>query len=136
MKPVLLGMNNPHRVGDPLSPDATAGLRLRELSGLSRVDYVAAFDRMNLLEARRWSARAARYAAVEVRRRLAGRRVVVLGREVWDSIGLPRVDWFVTIGRYGAAWTLVPHPSGLNRCYNDDANVAAVRRLLRFEATR
>ena len=130
MKPVLLGMNNPHRAGDPLSPDETTGLRLRELSGLTRDDYIAAFDRMNLIESRKWSAIAARYDAARIRRDLVGRRVIVLGIDVWQAIGLPSAPWFVTCDRYGASWSLIPHPSGRNPIYNNKEFCTETRRFL------
>ncbi len=131
MRPVLLGMNNPHREGDPLSPDATAGRRLFGLSGLSRETYLEAFERVNLIDARQWCPGAAREAAQRLRSRVRGRQVLVLGRLVWQALGLPRgASWLAAVNSHGAHWTLVPHPSGRNLILNDKAMRLRVRRCL------
>lgn len=146
-KPLLLGMNNPLS-DDPHYdlypyPDGSAGHRLWQLmpEGMTRGEYLRAFDRRNLLRAREWSAPAARRAAAALLPELHGRVVVVLGTEVRAALGLPKVlpltrqEARLPLGAAGDRvvrfeWVALPHPSGRNYWYNDDANREAARALL------
>ncbi|HXU01296.1 MAG TPA: hypothetical protein VN903_09905 [Polyangia bacterium] len=132
MRPAIIGMNNPTRAGDPLSPmaDRNAGHRLWRMSGMALADYEATFERINLLPSRRWLPWQARAAGRKLRRQLAGRSVVVLGRGVWQALGLDDVAWFASTTIGGTTFTLLPHPSGRNLIYNDAANREEVRRCL------
>lgn len=105
------------------------GKRLASWSGLSFEEYLEAFDRMNLLTVRQdtrekgfeFDHEAARVVAagmVFVR----GQRVVLLGRRVARAFALTEVYYFPQ--RLGEADAyVVPHPSGVNRYFNDPANV-------------
>jgi hypothetical protein len=106
--------------GVALSPDdpGSAGQRLFEMSGLSAFTYLNAFVRVN----------------VEDRPLIpSGARVIVLGREAWNLLGLilMKVNWFETVDLPVSRMrlTLIPHPSGLCRLYNDPANRERVRKL-------
>lgn len=46
---------------------------------------------------------------------------VLLGRRVSDAFGLGRLGWFRRAEVGGNSVILLPHPSGLNRLYNDEA---------------
>lgn len=133
MKPLLLGMNNPYS-DDPKYdlfpyPENSAGYRLYALLGddVRRGEYLAAFDRLNLLHAREWSAKAARKAAAQLLPSLNGRFVVVLGREVRCALGLDPAEP-LALRRYCPAsgpvfsWLAFPHPSGRNRWWNEPGN--------------
>jgi hypothetical protein len=133
-KTLVIGMCNPHREGDPLSPFWTAGKALFVLSGMPLEEYEATFERVNVLEERHWSSRRARAAARSLRSLLDGRDAIVLGRATWKALGLPPIDWFETMGLGGSRFTLIPHPSGRNRMYNDAANKRRARGLLRRSA--
>ncbi len=137
MRAAIVGMTNPHRPGDPLSPtaDRNAGYRLWKMSGMSLEAYQGAFERMNLLEERQWSPWRARAAGRRMRRRLAGRSVVVLGRGVWRALALPGASWFETVGVGTSAFTLLPHPSGRCLLYNEAANREEAGRCLRRIST-
>ena len=117
-KVAICGMNNPHRAGDPLSPDWTAGKKLFQLSGMTREEYEATFERMNLIESRTWSGIQAKTAGTRLKSRLRNRSVIVLGKMAWYALGLEPTEWFGSKGRF----TLLPHPSGRCRLYNDESN--------------
>lgn len=144
-RPVIVGMNNPlsrdpEHALYPYPPRCT-GHRLYEMmreyggDGMSRARYLGTFERRNVLVGEEWSLRRAREAAPELRRLLAGRTVVYLGQQVLAALELPRVEPLTwqsgdLINEGPARWCLVPHPSGLNRWYNDESNRAAAARLL------
>ena len=94
------------------------------------------FDRMNLLDgAAGWRNFAARRAAVGMRDKLRGRTVMVLGNRVWDAMNLPsECHQFNGVRRNGSLYYRVPHPSGLDRVYNDPGNREAARLLFRAVA--
>lgn len=139
MKPLLLGANNPLSDDPEFDlypyPEGSAGHRLWRLlpEGTSRAQYLAAFDRRNLLRAREWSAAEARRAAQALLPDLVGRLVVVLGTEVRSALGLPKVEplsinesWLHPTGSpdlpVELRWAALPHPSGRNLWYNNEAN--------------
>lgn len=115
-KPLLLGLRRRDNTSGPaLEPFSGSGLRLLRLSGLPLDEYQARFDRANACDLPD----------------LAGRRVVVLGRGAWQRLGLKPAPWFSSHTRpCGAELTLVPHPSGRCRVYNDPAVRDKVRALL------
>lgn len=146
--PVLVGMNNPYS-DDPKfdlypAPNHSAGGRLfsilfdaatryprarvlgqrvaieRDLF-LTRNSYRTAFDRVNVLHARKWSVGLARVAAADLKQVLRGRTVVVVGVKTLEVLGLARPsDWCVwSDDTLWATYALIPHPSGLCREYND-----------------
>lgn len=141
MRAVILGMNNPSDAhpGEALAytlvPANASGARLQRMSGLSPSEYDAAFERMNLVGGRRWGPAAAMTEARAVKAKLRGRRIAVLGRSVWNALQLPHTLWFNTVHVGGAEWTLLPHPSGLNRSLNDAAMQHGVRICLTQLAT-
>jgi hypothetical protein len=150
MNPLLIGMNNPygtdpHYALYPL-PEGSAGGRLYEMiheaTGLSRSQYVRSFDRINLVEGP-WSPSKARSRVIDLRPSLAGRVVVMLGREVqlafevvvpiMEEAQLFEVGPALARGSPGGLITYyaIPHPSGRNPWYNDPQNRCRVVALLR-----
>ncbi len=142
-KPLLVGMNNPqgNRALVPY-PVGCTGYRIYEMlhrtTGCFRIDYMTTFDRINVLNDQRWSAAAARANREAILTQMEGRTAVLMGRAVPAALGLPPTLWDGP-HRLGAAvydvdrrWTLyyLPHPSGLNRWYNDIANRDAAASLL------
>lgn len=118
MRPILLGKDNPHS-DDPghalmPHPPGCAGHRLWKLTGLSRPDYLRAFERRNFCDDPY----------------IFERRVFVLGKAVWRAVPLPMVEWLETVRAYRSIWTLVPHPSGRCHLYNDPAMRKRVQELL------
>lgn len=76
-----------------------------------------AFDRHNLLHARRWNMQEARAAALVLIPRMQGREVVVLGADTAAALGLPRLLLHPQTV-WGVRWRQLPHPSGRNPWYN------------------
>jgi len=120
---VILGMCNPisSDPGDALEPHTANGAGERlwkilcEVHPVSREEYVARFDLMNIVQRRDWSTIEAKTRATEIRSAVAWRPTVILGRQVWSALGLHHTAWFGKIGH----WWLAPHPSGRNPLYND-----------------
>jgi hypothetical protein len=141
-------MNNPLS-SDPRHalyphPPGCTGYRLHEMLAteallreppvvITRQDYLARFDRRNLLNAREWSAADARRAAGGLLDGLgsgssaapATRCAAILGASTLKACGLPRPPQWGAWRSY--QWTpdlelrycLLPHPSGRCREYND-----------------
>lgn len=135
MKPILLGMNNPHST-DPSKallpvPNGSAGHRLWKLSGYPEDQYLSKFERVNLVNAITWEPKAAKAAAVRISMSLSSRDVIVLGFETWKMFGLPAISPCDSIGVDSSTFYFVPHPSGRNLWYNKEENQKLVRELLR-----
>lgn len=113
----------------PLPATATGG-RLIRLMGVGLREYLRGTERVNLLQQfpgkhrrdDRFPMRPARAAAQELLPRMAGRVVVLVGRNVANAFSLPiefLVWWPALLGAERLA--CIPHPSGRNRWYNDPA---------------
>lgn len=142
-RPVIVGMNNPRSVAPehalyPL-PAGCAGNRLFEMLRLAEPSatmfgYCDRFERVNLVVGP-WDAARARERAVELRPSLAGRSVVLLGREVAKAFGVLDVRSFLSLrdDALDSTFYLLPHPSGRNLLYNDpDVRLEAGRVLARL----
>lgn len=139
-----------HRIFEMLA----ASRARRSAAPLMRHEYLDAFDRLNLVEGQQWSSAAAKERAELVRRTYAGRTIVVFGAETWHVLNLVEVEWLGRVHspglqfqpfpheygslsqvvgevtRVNSTWWRFPHPSGLNRWYNDEANYRAAGDLL------
>ena len=126
-RPVLLGEVNPYS-NDPREafapwPKKSAGYRLWEMTELPKRDYLIAFDRRNVSD-------------VGSLRFKPHQMVVVFGDEarrcVETSQGIKlKKAHFVTQTHNDVPYTLLPHPSGKCRFYNDKDKRAAVGAFLR-----
>lgn len=140
MKPTLVGECNPYGA-DPYFalyplPENASGGRLARILGLSRTEYLRRFDRVNLCEGS-WSLPAARAKAQALR---DGRPLVLLGAKVCAAFKLAFVPFmqtglveqveptqgFIKYRRIAVAYIL-PHPSGLNRIWNESDAVEKSR---------
>lgn len=135
MRPILLGMNNPHST-DPTkallpTPNGSAGHRLWKLSGYPEEQYLFKYERVNLVNEIKWEPVSAKAAAVKFSTGLSSRTVVVLGFETWKMFGFPAISPCDSIGVDSSTFYFVPHPSGRNLWYNEDGNQKKVRELLR-----
>lgn len=134
MRAVLLGMNNPHgrdveRALHPLIAGSAGAILYAMVVAeaahrgepMTLQEYLQGVDRDNLLQSEDWSRVAARQAASDKINRLRGRRVVVLGSTLPSCLGLRTWDgrWYVCRDEANLTYSVVPHPSGLNRVYND-----------------
>lgn len=159
-KVIFVGMCNPQS-NAPLSlePRGGAGWWLHDLAQRGRgasipdVTWRHVFEFRNVLPGPTWTMGAAKEAAPAVLEALRGRRAVLLGGSVARALGLPSMapcmfDLMllnVSTG-YGEitqensiSYSLIPHPSGLNRWYNDSDNrmlVAAFLARLYSEAVQ
>lgn len=131
MRPLILGMADPSGSGEALAidgvPAGASGVRLWKMSGLSREEWLAAFDRTNVVPDRRWLRYKARHLGVLARTVIGDRTTVVLGRETWLALGLRPAAPLARVANFYR----VPHPSGRNPWYNDIRNRSDVGRLLR-----
>lgn len=126
-------------VEQPLCPHTTSGRRLAEiLPGEYEADYL----RRNLLEYRvrpgKWAVWHRRRAAASAGRMLyewnAPPIAILLGRQVAEAFGLDYVPLKATwLGFLRVL--IIPHPSGLNRWWNDQGNARRARRFLRRHVT-
>lgn len=125
---IIVGMNNPHS-DSPRSallpyPKNSAGWRLwkmcHDVSGVSRAEFRRSLEFVNLCDARVWCPLAARRKWEALESAYAGRTVVMCGRLVLAASWRTRGGvgrWYASGG--GGRWCYIPHPSGLNREYND-----------------
>lgn len=135
-RPVLVGMNNPlsdnpHYALAPFPAGCTGWRVWRMLVDVRpaslRQEYMARFDRRNVLNARQWSDAQAREAGAALRAKLGAlpTTVVVFGARTWAAMGLPPEAPYVLpvqVPGLRPAWRRLPHPSGRTRYYNDPAN--------------
>lgn len=128
MRPVVLGMNNPHSdsLDDVLSPrfPGSAGCRLYQMvrevdSTVSEAEYLERLDRRNIITEGCWSKQRAKLASSAMLDSLRGRRVVLLGTALPSVLGLRHAGRWYEWYEAGMTWCVAPHPSGLNRVYND-----------------
>lgn len=123
-------------------PPGSAGGRLLAMSGMPVEAYLGRLVRVNLcsgkfrLDEARGSARALYY-----RWRTVGEpavRLVLCGRRVADAFArvleAPADPWFQRRYWAGIEYAAIPHPSGRCREYNDPANVARAREVVRWAA--
>jgi hypothetical protein len=135
MKPVLIGTRNPHS-SDPRDalapwPTGATGWRIWRMlnarTGATHQHYMDAFDRMNMADGHlMW--RLNGFHAIPDQ--LAGMTVVCLGDEVRRYFSLPKCLIHPIVGLNGVVFRQIPHPSGLNRWYNDPHNRAVVELML------
>jgi len=117
---LLVGETNPYGANPDWAlyphPVGCSGWRLcHAILGMDEDRYFEAFDRVNLCEGP-WRIAKAREAAVA----LGARDRVLLGRKVCDAHGTA-FEPFLTVTRpRGWRALILPHPSGLNRMWNDD----------------
>jgi hypothetical protein len=130
MKPLLVGEANPYGADPRYAlypyPERASGDRLcRLVMGLEPREYLRRFDRVNLCP-QRWSAPKARENAGEI---MAGehQKIVLLGSKVAGAFGLEYKPFTVTFPKnpefkdmaLARSLTILPHPSGLCRIWNE-----------------
>jgi hypothetical protein len=136
MKPLIIG-EAPSKNGKPERPiEGRIGQRLADHAGLSYADFLVHFDRVNLLHERQEVAgkgfvfdRAAAINAAQalVKQLTAGRLVLLLGRRVAGAFGCTKDYFDAHHLENGAILYVVPHPSGINRWWNDPWNSKTMR---------
>jgi hypothetical protein len=136
MKPLLIGELNPYGDDDHFAlyprPERASGHRLCTLvMGLREHDCLERFDRANLCY-RKWSLPAARERAKTLLSDPGRSRIVLLGAKVCKAVGFDYVPFttFKWIGVDRVTVTL-PHPSGLNRTWNEPGAFKKAQDILR-----
>jgi hypothetical protein len=139
-RPYLVGESNPYGA-DPSfalypSPHGCAGWRLAHIIlGMTDAQYLASFNRRNLLTRGRWSVPRAREAAqvLAAEARDAGAPLILLGANVADAFGCARSPG-MAMGRVqdasGQVRVLIPHPSGRCRVWSYPGAIAQARSLV------
>ncbi len=137
MRPLLIAEAPGMRNGRTRPLDGPSGTRLAACMGLTIEEMRARFNVRNLLAewpgacgaGSRFPMHAARYAAARVR--VAGKPyVILLGKRVASAFGVcaPFLEWCEVRGIRAA---VVPHPSGVNHWWNEQANRDAASSFLR-----
>ena len=137
--PVLIIGQAPAQYDDPCHPiTGRTGRRLASLMGMTITDFKSRFDRANLLD--EWPGKHGKgdafpcSAHVEAGMMLVSRvhwdyrKIVMLGRNVAKAFS-HKQDWFVW-ELHDADWVAIPHPSGVNRWWNESGNVERARQFL------
>jgi hypothetical protein len=146
-RPLVIG-EAPNRTGLATSPvDGRAGARLANLGGVTVEEFRRLFVRANVLaswpgagarKGSRFPVAKARHGAARLSRRfVGGRLVILLGHRVAAAFGVTDayLEPLRIVGR-ACVVVVVPHPSGVNRWYNDDANVVRARRFMSYAVRR
>jgi hypothetical protein len=145
-RPILVGEDNPHG-GRPENalfchPPGSAGERLqRVVLGVSQVDYLADFDRVNLCRGE-WNSKEAGDRAQMIVEQMwincsLGRRsrVVLLGAKVRSAFQRDFDPFFYTsdvgVDEAYVTYVILPHPSGRCRAWNEPGAVERARVVLR-----
>lgn len=152
-RPVMIGQA-PSRIGDPRTPCAGGCFqRLADAAGAGthreRLRFYAAFVRLNVFTRYRGrDGKGDRFPMAEAKDRadgmrvwLDGRTVVLVGKSVACAFRMSDPEylrWTVDPPAPGARAVVVPHPSGVNRWWNDPENRERAARFLGelFEAAR
>lgn len=129
-KPLIVGELNPFGGRDyfalfPL-PRTSSGGRLAGILGLSPESYLETFDRANLCRGA-WSARVARDAAATLAEQDRP-AFILLGKRVCEAFGEEYHPFTVGDAPGGSRFAVLPHPSGLNRAWNDPSATERARR--------
>lgn len=146
MKPLLIGEAPGKNEHPPRPLEGRVGRRLATCAGISFEEFLERFDRTNLLSVRQDTKEkgfefdhvAAKAEAERLHREVLqpGQTVVLLGRRVAKAFDMPP-DPFVEHLRW--AWGqrgfikmyVVPHPSGINRWFNEPTNVSQMNEFMR-----
>lgn len=137
MGKILLIGQAPNRTGNPKAIlEGRLGRKIADLCGITFDEYVELFDRINILDC--WpgksgkgdvfpKAEAARQAMrIKIHERDC---VVMLGQGVARSFGIKAE--FLRWTFLGSTRVLIlPHPSGINRWYNDPQNTRKARKIM------
>lgn len=124
MKPLLIGEANPYGA-DPYFalypyPKNASGDRLcRLIMKMTPAQYLRDFDRINLCPTK-WSAPVARERAQAILKSDM-EDLVLFGAKVSNAFGLPYepFKFFSNDDGSGPSIAILPHPSGLNRIWNE-----------------
>ena len=140
MKPLIVG-EAPGKNGDPSKPiEGRVGARLADCCGLTLDEFLAAFERVNLLDEQpqdsgkgaSFDVRQAGRVTRELEKTFApGQVVLLLGKRVARAFRISCAEYFDWFALNHAQACVVPHPSGVNRWWNEPENELQMRRFMR-----
>lgn len=128
MRPLLIGEAPSKNEPLPRPLEGRIGYKLARFAGITFDEYVTRFERINLLDVRQDTTEHGftfdRYAAaIRARHVMAAldndRVVVALGKRVGGVIGASKPYFEPHHLDRGITLYVVPHPSGVNRLWND-----------------
>jgi hypothetical protein len=121
LKPIIVG-HSLSSSGDGIVLGGRCGRRLSSLMSLTYKEYLRRFDRTNLFVVvrNRLDVPKAVVSSLRLPRRLL---VIFLGRDVARMFGLGSLSFLEEYNYRDSCWVVAPHPSGLNRWYNDPKNL-------------
>lgn len=134
MKPLLVGELNPYGSESryalfPYPANSTGDRLCKKIMGLTRVQYVRSFNRINLCTGK-WDREAAESAAYAIKYDESLETVVLLGAKVCAAFGFPYAPFSIMLSK-GKTFVILPHPSGLCRTWNEPDAFARAKRLLK-----
>lgn len=146
MKPLIVGEAPSKNEVTERPLEGRVGRRLAKCCGLSFEDYLERFVRVNLLHVRQdtkehgflFDLPAAKKEAAQLMTSFArGQIVLLLGGRVAEAFGV-HDHYFAKVALGKAEAYILPHPSGVNRWYNDVSNVMKMETFMRgiVERTR
>lgn len=133
MKPLLIGQGPGRGKGEPLA--GRAGKKLAQLAGLSLDDFLEATERINLLP--RWLGKNGKGDQAPPRLlRNAARQLIhsgILDGRAVLVVGLATAKAIDREAECRRTWhqVTIPHPSGINRWWNEPKNEQLASRVLR-----
>lgn len=141
MKPLVVGEAPSKNEVTERPLEGRVGRRLADLCGLTLPEFLEQFERVNLLHVRQDTReKGFEFDDVEAWREagilraqgafMQPRTVLLLGKRVARAFGCP-TEYFARWWIDRAEAFVVPHPSGINRWWNDHANVDKAARFMR-----
>lgn len=127
--------SDPQHALFPYPPGCTGHRLLTMLQSrvpdVTRREYLAHFDRRNVVSAKAFTMGMAREGAGKLDQEFfgSGRTIVLLGAETVAAFAIPRLLIHPQIIG-GSTWRQIPHPSGRNTWYNSEENRTLVSMLL------
>lgn len=130
-RPLIVGQA-PSQTSDPAEPlSGRSGVRLAEFAGLTLPEFLARFERRNLVD--EWPGKAGKgdrppgtedsaRAAEALSPLLRGRLTVLLGDHVARAFRFDPGTRLIWHWRRGGWLAVSPHPSGVSRWLNDPVN--------------
>jgi uracil-DNA glycosylase len=138
LKPLLVGEAPSKNEETPKPLEGRIGRRLAKFADVPFEEYLELFDRINLLPLRQDTAEKGFQFDIEVAKQNAKklraeqperRHVILLGKRVAEAFELP-LRYFEEM-RDDHIYVIIPHPSGINRWYNEPRNLTEVQMFMR-----
>ena len=118
--------------------DGKCGYKLAEICGIKHEEYARIFDTINLIDEYRGKSgkgdifplKEARKKVIEIWPDLNYDIIILAGKAVASSFRI-KIDYFQWTQIENKNITVIPHPSGINRWWNDDFNKEKAKKFMR-----